>query len=69
MVDLATENKHISALRHLPDAMNYVLELEPRIVEWSERLASRENSAVTNFANDPDPDAVACLALCKGKGN
>ncbi|CAE6859600.1 Glutamine--fructose-6-phosphate aminotransferase [isomerizing] [Paraburkholderia nemoris] len=43
VIDDEAEGRHLTSLRHLPDAMNKVLELEPKIVEWSKHLASREN--------------------------
>ncbi|AOY96103.1 glutamine--fructose-6-phosphate aminotransferase [Cupriavidus sp. USMAA2-4] len=42
-LDEASEQEHLRALRHLPDAMRQVLALEPQIIDWSERLTRREN--------------------------
>jgi glucosamine--fructose-6-phosphate aminotransferase (isomerizing) len=38
------EKRHIAALRHLPSALSRILELEPRIVEWSQRFAEKEHA-------------------------
>ncbi|MEW5709232.1 MAG: glutamine--fructose-6-phosphate transaminase (isomerizing) [Pseudomonadota bacterium] len=38
------ERRHIAALRHLPSALSRILELEPRIVEWSQRFAEKEHA-------------------------
>jgi len=35
---------HLRALRHLPSAMASVLALEPQIIAWAERFASKENA-------------------------
>lgn len=40
----ADEAKHIKALRHLPAAIGAVLALEPQIIAWSERFATKENA-------------------------
>jgi glucosamine--fructose-6-phosphate aminotransferase (isomerizing) len=38
------EADHIKALRHLPVAIGSVLALEPQIIGWAERFASKENA-------------------------
>ena len=38
------EAEHIKALRHLPVAIGAVLALEPQIIGWAERFASKENA-------------------------
>jgi glucosamine--fructose-6-phosphate aminotransferase (isomerizing) len=38
------EAEHIRALRHLPVAIGSVLALEPQIIGWAERFASKENA-------------------------
>ncbi len=38
------EAEHIKALRHLPVAIGGVLALEPQIISWAERFASKENA-------------------------
>ena len=38
------EEKHLSALRHLPVAVGKVLELEPGIEAWAQRFASKEHA-------------------------
>jgi len=40
----AQEAEHIKALRHLPVAIGGVLALEPQIISWAERFASKENA-------------------------
>jgi glucosamine--fructose-6-phosphate aminotransferase (isomerizing) len=42
--DLAVEHDAITALRHLPAAVQTVLALEPAIVEWSETFATKEDA-------------------------
>ncbi|CAH2811797.1 MAG: Glutamine--fructose-6-phosphate aminotransferase [isomerizing] (EC [Candidatus Burkholderia crenata] len=37
------EQRHLSSLRHLPDAMGKVLALEPQIIEWAEQLTRKQN--------------------------
>ena len=43
-LDDATEHNAITALRHLPAAVQTVLALEPAIVEWSETFATKEDA-------------------------
>jgi glucosamine--fructose-6-phosphate aminotransferase (isomerizing) len=38
------EASHIKALRHLPAAIGSVLALEPQIMAWADRFASKENA-------------------------
>ena len=38
------EAEHIKALRHLPAAISAVLALEPQVISWSERFATKENA-------------------------
>ncbi|MDR2014308.1 MAG: glutamine--fructose-6-phosphate transaminase (isomerizing) [Azoarcus sp.] len=38
------EEKHLVALRHLPAAVQKVLELEPEIESWAQRFAGREHA-------------------------
>jgi len=38
------EGEHIKALRHLPLAIGAVLALEPQIMAWADRFASKENA-------------------------
>jgi glucosamine--fructose-6-phosphate aminotransferase (isomerizing) len=38
------EAEHIKALRHLPVAISSVLALEPQIIAWAERFATKENA-------------------------
>jgi glucosamine--fructose-6-phosphate aminotransferase (isomerizing) len=38
------EAAHVKALRHLPAAISAVLALEPQIMAWSDRFASKENA-------------------------
>ena len=38
------EAEHIRALRHLPAAISAVLALEPQIISWAERFATKENA-------------------------
>jgi len=37
------EQRHLHALRHLPDAISAVLALEPQIIAWAERLTRKQN--------------------------
>jgi len=38
------EAEHLKALRHLPSAIGSVLALEPQIMAWADRFASKENA-------------------------
>ncbi|WP_153072026.1 SIS domain-containing protein, partial [Escherichia coli] len=38
------ETEHLKALRHLPVAIGSVLALEPQIMAWADRFASKENA-------------------------
>ncbi len=40
----AQEAAHVKALRHLPVALNAVLALEPQIIAWADRFATKENA-------------------------
>jgi glucosamine--fructose-6-phosphate aminotransferase (isomerizing) len=40
----AEENRHLVALRHLPVAVQKVLELEPEIEKWAQRFAGKEHA-------------------------
>ncbi|MDR1424370.1 MAG: glutamine--fructose-6-phosphate transaminase (isomerizing) [Azoarcus sp.] len=40
----AEEETHLAALRHLPVAVQKVLELEPQIKQWAQRFASKEHA-------------------------
>jgi glutamine---fructose-6-phosphate transaminase (isomerizing) len=40
----ADETKHLNALRHLPVAVNKVLELEPEIERWAGRFANKQHA-------------------------
>ncbi|MFN4062726.1 MAG: glutamine--fructose-6-phosphate transaminase (isomerizing) [Parazoarcus communis] len=40
----AEEQRHLTALRHLPVAVQKVLELEPEIEKWAQRFASKEHA-------------------------
>ncbi|HEY2927064.1 glutamine--fructose-6-phosphate transaminase (isomerizing) [Piscinibacter sp.] len=40
----AQEAEHMSALRHLPVAVQGVLALEPQVIAWSEEFARKENA-------------------------
>ena len=40
----ADEAAHMKALRHLPAAIGSVVALEPQIIAWAERFASKENA-------------------------
>jgi glucosamine--fructose-6-phosphate aminotransferase (isomerizing) len=41
---LASEEKHVKALRHLPSALGAVLALEPSIIAWAQRFAAKEHA-------------------------
>jgi len=41
---LRTEEKHVKALRHLPSALGAVLALEPSIIAWAQRFATKEHA-------------------------
>ena len=43
-VDAAQEAGHVKALRHLPAALSAVLAIEPQIIAWADRFASKENA-------------------------
>ena len=43
-LDAAQEARWLSALRHLPAAIQAVLALEPSIIAWAERFAKKENA-------------------------
>jgi glucosamine--fructose-6-phosphate aminotransferase (isomerizing) len=38
------EHDHLEALRHLPSAVQKVLELEPQIIEWAQRFAGKHHA-------------------------
>ncbi len=40
----ADEAAHVKALRHLPAAIGSVVALEPQIIAWAERFATKENA-------------------------
>ena len=40
----ADEERHLGALRHLPVAVQKVLELEPEIEQWAQRFAGKEHA-------------------------
>ncbi len=40
----ADEERHLAALRHLPVAVQKVLELEPEIEQWAQRFAGKEHA-------------------------
>ena len=40
----ADEERHLGALRHLPVAVQKVLELEPEIEKWAQRFAGKEHA-------------------------
>jgi glucosamine--fructose-6-phosphate aminotransferase (isomerizing) len=44
LLPASEEEKHLAALRHLPVAVQKVLELEPEIEHWAKRLASKEHA-------------------------
>jgi glucosamine--fructose-6-phosphate aminotransferase (isomerizing) len=39
-----TEQKHLHALRHLPAALQQVLDLEPAVAEWAKRFADKRHA-------------------------
>jgi glucosamine--fructose-6-phosphate aminotransferase (isomerizing) len=39
-----TEQAHLKALRHLPTALSHVLQLEPEIEQWAQRLSSKQHA-------------------------
>ena len=39
-----TEREHLTALRHLPSALQHVLELEKPIASWAERFAGKQHA-------------------------
>jgi glucosamine--fructose-6-phosphate aminotransferase (isomerizing) len=41
---LEDEQRHLKALRHLPQALGAALALEPQIIAWSERFAKKEHA-------------------------
>ena len=43
-LDAAAEEEAVKSLRHLPSAVSAVLALEPQIIAWAERFASKENA-------------------------
>ena len=43
-LDDETEARHLAALRHLPVAVQKVLELEPEIERWAQRFASKQHA-------------------------
>ncbi|GAA0779789.1 glutamine--fructose-6-phosphate transaminase (isomerizing) [Castellaniella ginsengisoli] len=43
-LDAAAEELAVKSLRHLPAAVSAVLALEPQIIAWAERFASKENA-------------------------
>ncbi|HEX7386347.1 MAG TPA: glutamine--fructose-6-phosphate transaminase (isomerizing) [Castellaniella sp.] len=43
-LDAAAEEQALKSLRHLPAAISAVLALEPQIIAWAERFASKENA-------------------------
>jgi glucosamine--fructose-6-phosphate aminotransferase (isomerizing) len=43
-LDAAGEDQALKSLRHLPAAISAVLALEPQIIAWAERFASKENA-------------------------
>jgi len=40
----AEETRHLTAMRHLPAALQAVLALEPQVIAWSEDFAKKENA-------------------------
>jgi glucosamine--fructose-6-phosphate aminotransferase (isomerizing) len=42
-ISAAVEQKHLQALRHLPAALQEVLELEPLVVDWANRFADKQH--------------------------
>jgi glucosamine--fructose-6-phosphate aminotransferase (isomerizing) len=43
-LDAAAEERALKSLRHLPAAISAVLALEPQIIAWAERFASKEHA-------------------------
>jgi glucosamine--fructose-6-phosphate aminotransferase (isomerizing) len=43
-LDAAGEQAHLDALRHLPAAVQKVLELEPQIAKWAQRFAGKQHA-------------------------
>jgi glucosamine--fructose-6-phosphate aminotransferase (isomerizing) len=43
-LDAAAEGRYLDALRHLPVAVQKVLELEPEIAQWAQRFAAKEHA-------------------------
>ncbi len=43
-LDEATEQTHLHALRHLPVAVQKVLDLEPQIAQWAQRFAGKQHA-------------------------
>ncbi|HEX2518303.1 MAG TPA: glutamine--fructose-6-phosphate transaminase (isomerizing) [Castellaniella sp.] len=43
-LDAAAEDRALKSLRHLPAAISAVLALEPQIIAWAERFASKEHA-------------------------
>ncbi|MFV0283556.1 MAG: glutamine--fructose-6-phosphate transaminase (isomerizing) [Castellaniella sp.] len=43
-LDAVAEEQAVKSLRHLPAAVSAVLALEPQIIAWAERFASKENA-------------------------
>ena len=41
---LTDEERHLKALRHLPTALGAVLALEPQIIAWAQRFATKEHA-------------------------
>ncbi len=44
LLDDATQERHIKAMRHLPSAMQSVLALEPQVMAWAQDFAAKENA-------------------------
>jgi glutamine---fructose-6-phosphate transaminase (isomerizing) len=44
LLDDATQERHIKAMRHLPAAMQSVLALEPQVMAWAQDFAPKENA-------------------------
>ena len=43
-ISAETEQKHLKALRHLPSALQQVLELEPAVAGWAKRFADKRHA-------------------------
>jgi glucosamine--fructose-6-phosphate aminotransferase (isomerizing) len=41
---LEAEQKHLHALRHLPSALQQVLDLEPKVAEWAKRFSDKRHA-------------------------